>query len=253
MSKPIQPTVQGTLTPPTKRKHAGDPASDSQAAKRPRDDCSSSVNTPESRSLQPLTHFLAELKPKYEVKTLSVISSTTISQRVATILEHLGRFHPWDKAVLPGVVLLYARASAVNKLITIAETVRRRINEADQKWFQYNRLYEMDWLAGPTNLSKKAPPADYPSLKEQEKVLAEESIAKDAVEDEGEYFETMREKTPTVFERAVKGESKEKKMAHMSIFLSRVPVPELRENDDFAMQSNEEHIEYLRKKKAGLA
>lgn len=232
--------------PPGKRKHPE--TGSSIANKKPRPDNTASQP---SASLQPLSGFVTDLQPKYEVKTLSVLSSTSIAKRVDTILEHLSRFHPWDPTVLPGIVLLYARSNTTNKLITIAETVRRRIHEADQKWYQYNRLYEMDWAAKQNGAGRSS---DDPSVIEDTIVGADDSAAPGS--DDDDYFETMNglaAAVPTQFERAVHGEKKAPQMAHMSIFLSRLPVPELRARDNFAVQSNEEHIDYIRKKRAGLA
>jgi len=219
----------------------------SRVNKKPRSDNNPSIPQTSSNSLQPLNSFITDLQSTYEVKTLSVLSSTSIAKRVDTILEHLSRFHPWDPTVLPGVVLLYARSSTTNKLITIAETVRRRIHEADQKWYQYNRLYEMEWA---TKQIGASPSHDDSSV-------IEDTVIGDEGEDDGDdgYFETMNvgAVAPTQFERAVHGEPRARQVAHMSIFLSRLPVPELRARDNFTVQSNEEHIDYIRKKRAGLA
>lgn len=242
-----------------KRKQPDEEAAASAApnsSKKPRPD-NGLASQPTMSSLQPLTGFITDLKTSYEVKTLSVLSSTSISKRVDTILQHLSRFHPWDSTVLPGVVLLYARSSTTNKLITIAETVRRRIHEADQKWYQYNRLYEMEWAAKQNFLASK--------LDSNISIVGHTDIkgaggegdgdGDDGDDGDSEYFETMSggaAVTPTQFERAVHGEPKSRQVTHMSIFLSRIPVPELKARDNFAVQSNEEHIDYVRKKRAGL-
>lgn len=73
----------------------------------------------------------------------------------------------------------------------------------------------------------------------------------DEEEEDDDDFETMQPRT--VFERAVHGEEKVRQTACMSIFLSRIPVPELRTMENFAVQTNEEHINLAWKKKAGLA
>ena len=246
----------GTTARVSKRKHASRLDAGAAAAKRAKPD-NSTNNT--SLSLQPLSGFVADLQPKYEVRTLSVLSSTSIAKRVDAILKHLGRFHPWDPTVLPGVILLYARSAAVNKLITIAETVRRRIHEGDQKWYQYNRLYEMEWTVNQS--SAATPQGNGKSVIEDLAIGAggRKEAGRDEEDDDDDdgYFETMNsvgaqaESTP--FERAILGEQKTRSTTHMSIFLSRVPVPELRAKDNFAIQSNEEHIDHLRKQRAGLA
>ncbi|KAK1762952.1 hypothetical protein QBC33DRAFT_254841 [Phialemonium atrogriseum] len=245
----------GAAAPSAKRKLA-DAAGTPNVVKKLRSD-NTPASPPTSTSLRPLSSFITDLRPKYEVKTLSVLSSTSISKRVDTILQHLGRFHPWDSTVLPGVVLLYARSNTTNKLITIAETVRRRIHEGDQKWYQYNRLYEMEWAA---KQSSAARGQDHGGSVVEDTAMGtaagrEGGEDRDVDDDDGDdYFETMNgdAATPTQFERAVHGEPKARQMAHMSIVLSRVPVPELKARDSFTVQSNEEYIDYIRKKKAGL-
>ncbi|KAB5554815.1 hypothetical protein GE09DRAFT_141468 [Coniochaeta sp. 2T2.1] len=245
----------------SKRKHPGDTL-DAITPKRARDSSSSHPNNPPSTattslSAQPLQALISDLSPKYNIKTLSVISSTSISKRIDSVLTHLGRISAWDSTVLPGVVLLYARSASTNKLITIAETVRRRIHEAGQKWYQYNLLYEMEWAAGKQQQQQK------PQGENGVETIIEDTIMSIDAEGEGDAkkeeeeeddFEVMA--TPqaqTIFERAVHGEEKARQMAHMSIFLSRIPIPELKARENFAVQSNEEYINHVQRKRAGLA
>lgn len=233
-----------------KRKFAGNP-DDAMTAKRPRDFANPTSSPVLSQSAQPLRTLIGELSPKYDVKALSVLSSTSISKRVDSVLNHLGRISAWDSSVLPGVVLLYARSNSTNKLITIVETVRRRIHEAEQKWYQYNRLYEMEWAAKQHSHSTQPQNQKTTTMIEDTIMSVDGGEGKDSRDEEDDDFEVMA--TPqTVFERAVHGEEKTKQMAHMSIFLSRIPIPELKAKENFALQSNEEYINYVQKKKSGL-
>ncbi|OIW29155.1 hypothetical protein CONLIGDRAFT_564772, partial [Coniochaeta ligniaria NRRL 30616] len=201
-----------------------------------------------SLSSQPLQGLITELSPKYDIKTLSVLSSTSISKRVDLVLNHLGRISAWDSAVLPGVVLLYARSNSTNKLITIVETARRRIHEAEQKWYQYNHLYEMEWAA--KQHSHNRPPQNHKTeTMIEDTVMSIDGDAKDSGDDDD--FEVMATQQ-TVFERAVHGEEKTKQMAHMSVLLSRIPIPELKAKENFAVQSNEDHINHVHRKRSGL-
>lgn len=190
---------------------------------------------PNTLPMQPHEDVLAELKPKYDVKPMSVISSTPISKRVEQVLAHLGRFHPSDMSVLPGVVLVHARADQAGKMTSVVELVKRQVHEAEQKWFQYNRLYEV-------------------SVEPQR--VSERSVIEDTVlggygsasEDEEDGFEVMQ----TPFERAVLKEPKVTTKPYMSIILSRVPISELQSKDYITTQSNSDQIEYLRKKRLGI-
>lgn len=234
-----------------KRKHMSD-LDDSPATKRTRN--GSNTVAISSVSHEPLRKLFSDLSPKYNIKGLSVISSSSIAKKVDSALQHLSRFDLYNSAVLPGIVLLYARSNSTSKLITIAETVRRRIHEAGQKWYQYNRLYEMEWAAKQDQRRNQAPAREEQSMQ----TLIEDTIMSMDSQDTGgegndnddDEFETMQPRT--VFERAVHGEDKAKPLACMSIFLSRIPVPELRAMENMAVQSNEEHIELARKKKSGL-
>jgi hypothetical protein len=174
---------------------------------------------------------------------MSVMPSTSISKHVDRALEHLGRFSPWDQTILPGVVLLCAKAAASGKLITIAELIRRRIGEGEQKWFQYNVLNE-------TAMEEPAPaPAAPETSVVEDTFMAVDGEGVDGADDDDEYFETRQ---PTIHEQAVQP-AKVRYKAHISVLLSRIPLDELRAERYVSMQTNDQTVEYLRKKKMGLA
>lgn len=211
-----------------------------------------SINNPLAHV--PHNELLSELKGKYEVKVVTIISSTSINKRVDTILQHLGRFHPWDLSVLPGVVLLFAESSCVNKLISIIEIVHRRIHEADQKWYQYNRLSEQQIeILFTTSKSGAAGTTVVEDTMmvgrggEGGGVGAGAPSGDD--DEEQDDFEVMQTKFWTATETA----SRIKRTAYLSTFLSRVPVPELAAKEHLTTQSNEDTINYLRRKRNGLA
>ncbi|KAK4126695.1 hypothetical protein N657DRAFT_172328 [Parathielavia appendiculata] len=183
--------------------------------------------------------LVAKLSHKFEVKTMSVMLSTSISSHVDRALEHLGRFSPWDQTVLPGVVLLCAKSAAAGKLTTIAELIRRRIGESEQKWFQYNIMNEV--VLEEENLA-----VDEPSVVEDTFMPGDRE--RDEAGDD-EYFET---KLSTIHEQAVHP-SKVRYIVHLSVLLSRLPLDQLKTEPYISLQTNEQRIEYLRKKKMGLA
>ncbi|GAB1316246.1 DNA/RNA-binding protein Alba-like domain-containing protein [Madurella fahalii] len=195
----------------------------------------SSTTSPYHEVYKPL---LAKLDSRFQVKTMSVMPSTSISKHVDRALEHLGRFSAWDQTVFPGVVLLCAKSAASSKLITISELVRRRIAEADQKWFQYNILSETMW-------EEASQPTEDPSVVEDTFMAVDRDDEEDA---DDEYFEPIR---PTIHEQAVRS-PKVRYKAHMVVLLSRVRLDELRGGKNISLQTNEQHIEYQRKKSMGL-
>ncbi|KAL2115519.1 hypothetical protein VTJ04DRAFT_9774 [Mycothermus thermophilus] len=208
--------------------------------------------SPYQQAYHPL---LTLLSPRYDVKPLSVLPSTSIRAHVDRCLAHLGRFSAWDLSVKPGVVILCARAGAANKLVTIAEVVRRRIGESEQKWWQFNVVSES---VGVVEEGRRDG--------EEEEMVVEETVLPDHGEEEGEeeeedgYFETMDSPSAqqqgtgmmtTVHEQAV-NPPRMRYTAYVTVVLSRVPVRELLSVANVAVQTNEGQIDYLRKKKMGL-
>lgn len=223
---------------PKKRRAAGE-QSERQTQTQNRTQNSASTSSSYSQVYNPL---LAKLNHKFEVKAMSVMPSTSISKHVDQALEHLGRFSPWDQTILPGVVLLCAKPAASSKLITIAELVRRRIGESEQKWFQYNMLNE-------TIMDEPAPT---PAAVGEPSVVEDTYMAVDGEDVEGEddeYFETRQ---PTIHEQAVQP-AKVRYKAHMSVLLSRISLDELQTEPYVSTQTNDQKIEYLRKKTMGLS
>ncbi|KAK3381298.1 hypothetical protein B0H63DRAFT_199402 [Podospora didyma] len=212
----------------------------------PRTTAAPTAGLAESPFTQLYGPLLSRLKPKYEVKPMVVRGSTSISKHVDRALEHLGRFSMWDLSVLPGVVLLCARSGDSSKLISVSELVRRRISETEQKWFQYNLLDET------VCEDRTIMALEEPSIVEDTFMAVgtvDTGYVSDSESDNG-YFETAN-RQPTIHERATEA-AKFKHKAYMTVLLSRVPLHELKDMHNIALQTNEHHIEYLRKKKMGL-
>lgn len=210
----------------------------------------------QSQSLEPYRPLLDRLKPRYEVKHMSVMPSTKTSSHITKALEHLSRFSVWDQSVLPGVILLTAKSVASSKLITISEVVRRRIGESEQKWYQYNVLNETTGDSQqPLQRQHQAAAMMNRSVVEDTYMLTgghQESNAEDGgADDQDNYFETSAAAAPTVYEQAVHPLITKPKPL-LAVFFSRVPLEELKILPNIGAQTNEEHIEYLRKRKMGL-
>ncbi|KAL2264943.1 hypothetical protein VTJ83DRAFT_7453 [Remersonia thermophila] len=228
-------------------------------------------NSPYTQIYRPL---IDRLSPSFDVQPMSVMPSTSIRGHVDRALSHLGRFSPWDLSVRPGVVVLCARSPAAAKLVTIAELVRRRVGEAEQKWYQYNVVSETvapEAAAGtqarerPRARAWGAAPPPPPPLSVEEEEEEEEAamgrqkgqedegdggVEEEEEDEDGEYFETMA-RPATIHDAAVQP-PRTRYTAYVTILLSRVPVAELHSDPGIAVQTNEQTIEYLRKKKMGL-
>ncbi|KAK4240199.1 hypothetical protein C8A03DRAFT_31674 [Achaetomium macrosporum] len=216
-----------------KKRRAADPQTQVETQRGP--ETSTSATSSYSQVYNPV---LSKLSRKFDVKAMSVMPSTNISKHVDCALEHLGRFNAWDQTVLPGVVLLCAKSTASSKLITISELIRRRVGESEQRWFQYNLLSE-------TVIEEAVQPADEPSVVEDTFMVLDRECMESPVDD---YFETVQ---PTIHERAVQP-AKVRHKAHITVLLSRVPLDELNTEKNVSLQTNEQHVEHLRKKKMGL-
>ncbi|KAK2069577.1 hypothetical protein P8C59_004141 [Phyllachora maydis] len=195
-------------------------------------------------AVRPHEALIAQLSPYYDVKTLSIQPSTKISTHVDKVIQHLGRFNPMDVKVLPGVVLLYSKHEAANKLVTISETVRRRIGEAEQEWYLYNVLRE-------TETSEETERLEGVSVVEDTVAIVQPDEDNEMTEDADDgYYETMGT-APTVFEQAI-APVKTRRKSFLSVFISRVPVAILSALSSTGFQTNEAQIDHARKKKMGV-
>lgn len=212
---------------------------------------------PNSLPLEPHAALLGELRPRRNVLVLSVLSSSKMEKRIAAILSHLGQPSPVDPAEgavnastppRPGVVLLHARAADAGKLISITEIAKRRIREGffregvrntAQKtvlaWYQYNRLYDVETPVAAVRTK--------PGLKnhENENQDRQDQDQEPGSEDEDDGFEPM----PQHFQQALGDAAPNNTVArtYLSVFLSRVPVPELLKHADITCQTSADPIE----------
>lgn len=219
-----------SLQSSSKRKLAGDTEMrDAPTMKKQR--VRAEVVPETSHYLAPYEPILAILRPKYDIKTMSIMSSTSINKHVNKALEHLGRFSAWDQSVLPGIVFFSAKFATSNKLTTISELLRRRIGESEQKWYQYNVLEE----------------TEYEQMEVE--VLPSANDANHVRGNDDDYFESMKS---TVHDRAIHP-PRIKHTGYVSTMFSRVPLDELKSLPNVTVQTNEKRIEMLRRKRPGMA
>ncbi|THY53104.1 hypothetical protein D6C98_05023 [Aureobasidium pullulans] len=134
-----------------------------------------------------------DLSAKYTLLTLSVISSSNISNRTKSLIEHV-KSTPADNK--PAIVALHAKAAVANKLISIVEIAKRDLKEGGRKIYQYNALG-----------------SELIELKPATKDAAND----DAVSDEEPAFEKIEQKTTV------------RNVPIMTTYLSLVPVKELKD------------------------
>ncbi|MCJ1404311.1 hypothetical protein MMC11_007536 [Xylographa trunciseda] len=189
---------------------------------------------------------LRHLQSRYAFATMSINSSSKITQKVRSLRAHLEKFSFADLKAKPGVVALHAKANTASKMISIVEIVKREVEK------EGGRLYQYSALASSLEALKEKKPRtenDGKSSAANGKTLAEWQAAQDArvevssqpaandvemdddkVEEE-ESFETMTEKKANgQLKLQTSGERKiVRAIPMMTIYLSRVPISEFKQ------------------------
>lgn len=168
--------------------------------------------------------LLEELSPKYDVLPAFTISSTKIHRRVEWLLLHLRKNNGDARK---RVVLLYARPGEVGKMITISEQVKRIVAEEEEEsgggggqWYQYNKMYEL-------------PPK--PEIVEETVLAGADGNEYSDDDDNDDAFEIMESR----FQQATVPQPTKRTQMSLSIFLSLVPIPELKAKEGVTQQTNE--------------
>lgn len=196
--------------------------------------------------MRPHEELLQDLKGKYEIATATVISSSKINKKVTSVLSHLGHVDLFSPDSRPGVMMLHARAGDASKMVTVMELAKRRMGEAGVVWYQYNRVYEVTEEAvvrggksGGSNNSGGGWAGGSQTFIE-DTVMGGEDDGKDGKDDnDEEEEEDAFDLAETPFELAVRDKpATESKTTYMSMFLSRVPIPELQTKVFITLQTN---------------
>lgn len=194
-------------------------------------------NIPRTLPMQPHEDLLTELKGKYAIATASVISSSKINKKVTQVLSHLGHVDLFSPASIPGIMMLHSRVSDSGKMVTVMELVKRRMDEAGLPWFQYNRIYEVS-----DDGTKFRP-----TTRGLDQSVIEDTVMEGEFDDEDDEEDAF-EPVETAFDRAIRDKpASDPKMAYMSVFLSRVPMPELQSTAFVTLQTNADVLGRLRK------
>jgi hypothetical protein len=178
----------------------------------------------ESFALPPELSFLTQ---SYAVDEMSIKSQAQINHKVTTLLDHLGSFNFLDVKAKPGLIALHAKAPCANKLISVIEIAKREITAQKGKLYQYTRLgSELNVLKeklkckdslGEGETSMKAGQT-LDGKSKSDGTLVEVEVEND---DEEPAFETMQSN--------LLGRQKVRATPTLTVYLSRVPVPELKE------------------------
>jgi hypothetical protein len=186
--------------------------------------------------MQPHEELLRELKGKYSIATASVVGSSKINKKVEQVLSHLGHIDLFSQTSTPGVIMVHARANDANKMVTVMEIAKRRMNQAGQPWYQYNRVYEV--ADGRQSRGK-------PNSVGADQTIIENTILDGGTGDntDSDGDDDAFEPVDTAFQRAIQEKpAEEPKTTYMSIFLSRAPMPELQSKAYITLQTNATEI-----------
>ncbi|TQV92023.1 hypothetical protein IF1G_09095 [Cordyceps javanica] len=218
---------------------------------------------------KPHVSILEELSGKYNVLLASVISSTPIRKRLVHITTHLldgtgpaGTAPPDDdddddddstnRRGRPRVVLLHARTAEVCKMITVAEKCKRLLEQQQQQqqgqiatWFQYNQLFDLPQDEAERITKRKS--RGKKTVVEETVLQVDAEVGKDNDDDddddddddESDAFETMQQQQQqSRFEKAVLPPLPVRTIKSLRIFLSTVPIPELKTKDGVTVQTS---------------
>ncbi|KAL5321872.1 hypothetical protein ACEPPN_009835 [Leptodophora sp. 'Broadleaf-Isolate-01'] len=223
----------------------GDGITTVAAESEPRDASSTKAEAPQDNpansSLSLPIPIFPGLEDSHTVTTMSIISSSHITKKVSRILELLsispsspseegegngkssGKDKGRGKEKKDSVVMMYAKAPVVSKVVSVAEIVKREIGKEGGKWFSYCAVGEVIRERGEQDRNGKG---GREKIQGQERGKENVDEGEGSEEEEEEAFELM--KTP--FERALESEGKPKvrAMPVMSLYLSRVRIEGLR-------------------------
>ena len=194
-----------------------------------------------------LPSSLRHLQSRYIFATMSIISSAKITQKVRSLRAHLEKFSFADLKAKPGVVALHAKANVASKMISVVEIFKREVEKEGGHVYQYSQLesllQEMKEKKPKTEKKAELPVGEVRTLGEWQTAQedgAEVSLQlvandvemedQDKMEDE-EAFESMTGKGLKDQLKVSTSEARKKIRATpvLTIYLSRVPVPELKE------------------------
>lgn len=121
-------------------------------------------------------------------------------------------------------------------MVTVVELAKRRMTEAGQPWFQYNRVYQV--AEQPKASNSKLRRSDNRRVENQN--IMEDTVLGGAEVDEGEDDEENAfEPMENAFEQAIREKPAiEPASTYMSMFLARVPIPELQAKTFISFQTN---------------
>ena len=256
-SPAMEPTYTWEESPrPTKRQKTDFPADarheiSSNSEANPKQDAGEVGNNDGSASrlsTDQLPSELRHLQNTYDFTTMSIISSSKMEQKVRNLLLRTKKPAEGGK---PGIVILTAKADVASKLVGIVEIAKRQIKEEGGQWWQYSKLHShivelkkikerssratgektlREWAdtkdENMDHESSEARDENEIDHQKQGKDLSVEGVMGDDEDDDDEgAFQTMGRRQIMAYDE---NRSKIRALAVLTIYLSQVPVPALK-------------------------
>ena len=175
---------------------------------------------------------LYHLQSKYEFTSMSIISSSKIELKVRNLQRRLEKFSFADTKAKPQVIALHAKAPVVSKMVTIVQIVKRNIEKEKNKWWQYSKLHGQIMELNETPKKGReggkmlreweGDRAAATGLDSPASIL--DGTAVEADEEDDQAFEIM-----DTNDRQAETRKKIRAVPIMTIYMSMVPVKELKE------------------------
>lgn len=197
------------------------------------------------KAAQTLPPELQQLHSSYEFTSMFIIPSSKIERSVRKLLLTLEKFSFADLNSKPGVVVLSAKAAGAAKMVSIVEIAKGAIEKDRGKWYQYSRLHGEVTPLNPKSSKDTGRGKTLSDWQTEQKRPREESSASSTVQEveetklggEGDNeaedaFETMgfaRAREPNMTTEDHEARSKVRAVPVMTIYMSRVPVPGLKD------------------------
>ena len=203
------------------------------------------LNSTDHGNCQAIPAEVQHLRNKFDLTTMSVLSSAKIEQKVRNLLDRVSKFSFADIKTKPGIVVLHAKAKTACKMVSVVQIAKQEIEKDKGRWYQYSKLHgeitelkakETKPKGGGKTLaewSKQKSGAGAVTKASEETSVGvvegqkDNAIVDDEDEEMKDAFETMA--LPNRGLNRTEDGMKVRTIPVMTIYFARVPVPGLKE------------------------
>ena len=262
---PVSKALNPSKTHPQRTKRTRDPDADgvsTQATKRPKNNGNVAleshptnlVDVPCPHTDETTQYLPSEVRnwqDKYEIITMSILSSSKIEQKVRNLLLRISKSDCANIKAKPVIVMLHAKGDVASKMVSIVEIAKAEIQKEDGKLYQYNGLHgetselkvkKLERAGGGKTVAEWA--KEHPECEnESRETINECGKYTLGTSDQSDDDVEMADATEDAFETMAppnRGydttEARKKVRAYpvLTIYLARVPIPELKDLHGYA-------------------